>query len=272
MRIAIIGAANQGKSTLINDIIKEWPMYRRSNESYRRVAKEKGLSLNKQVTKESQRIILDCLIDDIQQTKKSDNILFDRCPLDNLVFTLWAHEKGNKEIDAEFVKECIEKVKESLRALDIIFFTPITKVAPVPLEKRENRDVDPEFIAEIDNIFKAIEYQQQRGVSPFFVKDDAPPIIEIFGSPLERIEMVKLYLNTQGDVIDTAASILSPENLDMMQSLIRDQQDASVEETKLKKEKSKILSAKIQDKLDPLDKFDPLAPFDPKKLRNIKPK
>ena len=67
MRIAISGSACQGKTTLVNDFIKNWPSYKKSNESYRKVIKEDKLKINKQVNQESQWKILNCLIDDIQK-------------------------------------------------------------------------------------------------------------------------------------------------------------------------------------------------------------
>ena len=48
MRIAICGTACQGKTTLITDIIKEWPMYSKSKESYRTVIAEEKLKINKE--------------------------------------------------------------------------------------------------------------------------------------------------------------------------------------------------------------------------------
>lgn len=44
MRIAISDSACQGKTTLINDIIKEWPMYKRSAEMYRKIIRKKDCS------------------------------------------------------------------------------------------------------------------------------------------------------------------------------------------------------------------------------------
>ena len=35
MRICVSGTGSQGKSTLINDFIKEWPQYTTPKESYR---------------------------------------------------------------------------------------------------------------------------------------------------------------------------------------------------------------------------------------------
>ena len=112
MRIAICGTACQGKTTLITDIIKEWPMYSKSKESYRTVIAEEKLKINKEVNKDGQRKILNCLIDDLQSTSKDDKILFDRCPLDNLVYSLWSNGKGSSDIDDNFIKECIRVSKK----------------------------------------------------------------------------------------------------------------------------------------------------------------
>lgn len=238
MRIAISGAACQGKTTLINDFIKKWSNYSRSKETYREVVKKENLPLNKEVTKDSQWKVLNCLIDDLQGTNKGDKILFDRCPLDNLVYSMWSFDKTTSDIDKEFIDKCIPLVRESMRHLDIIFFLPITKFSPVKVEKKEGREIDINYIKEIDNIFKAIQRSYHTGASPFFPKDDSPAIIEIFGTPEERIEMIRLYLNDQGDLIGEEQSVLSKENLDMMEAILtaqKKEKDKEEEEIKLRK-------------------------------------
>lgn len=230
MRIAISGTACQGKTTLINDFLKNWPNYCKSKESYRDLVKKEKLPLNKKVTKDSQWKVMNCLIDDLQSTNKEDKIIFDRCPLDNLVYSMWSFEKQAADIDKEFIDKCIPLVCESMRHLDIIFFLPITKVAPVKIEQREGREIDENYNKEIDNIFKAIQRSYYTGKSPFFPKDDSPAIIEIFGSPEERIEMIKLYLNEKGDLTGEEQSVLSKENLDMMEVLLKAQNDVKSKE------------------------------------------
>ena len=136
MRIAISGSACQGKTTLVKDILKNWPSYNRSNESYRKLLKEENIKINKEVDKDGQWKILNCLIDDIQHTEKGDKIIFDRCPLDNLVYSLWAEDKKSSDIDKASIDKCIPLVQESMKAIDIIFFLPITKVAPVKVEEK----------------------------------------------------------------------------------------------------------------------------------------
>ena len=216
--MSISGTACQGKSTLVNDCLKTWPNFKRSDESYRKILKKDNLKINKLVDQESQWRILNCLIDDIQKTDKTDSIIFDRCPLDNLIYSLWAEEKNSSDIDKKFIDKCIPLVQESMKAIDIIFFLPLTKDAPVKIELKENREIDEVYIKEIDNIFKAISYNlMSKGVCPFMAKDDRPPMIEVFGTPEERIEIMKLYINAEGSIIDSdTSSILNPENLNQM--------------------------------------------------------
>jgi hypothetical protein len=245
MRIAISGSACQGKSTLINDIIKKWPMYKRSEESYRKVIREENIPLNEEVTEEGQWRILNCLIDDIQKTSKDDYILFDRCPLDNLVHSLWANGKDSTKVSDEFIKKCIPLVQETMHAIDIIFFTPITRFSPIPVEARETRNINEEFIKEIDNLFKAIERGYTKtGASPFFPTEDRPPIIEIFGSQEERIAMAELYINSTGDAVVEETSVLDDKNLDLIAKLMGDQKDIQKSELEEEKFRTGIIRAK----------------------------
>jgi predicted ATPase len=238
MRIAITGAACQGKSTLVEDFIKKWPGYKRSKESYRTVIKEENLKINKEADSNSQLKILNCLIDDLQVTEKADKIIFDRCPLDNLVYSMWSFEKGCSDIDKDFIDKCIPLVRESMRHLDIVFFIPITKVSPVKIEEKKLRETDKTFIKETDNIFKAIHRSYFTGQSPFFPKDDSPAIIEIFGTPEERIKMIELYLNSEGNLHGEEESVLSKESLDYMETILsanKKAKDKEDEEIRLRK-------------------------------------
>jgi len=230
MRIAIVGSACQGKTTLTNDFIKNWPAYKRSKESYRDLIKKEKIKINKEVDRDGQWKILNSLIDDLQSTEKTDKIIFDRCPLDNLIYSMWSFDKNKSDIDKEFIDKCIPLVRESMRHLDIIFFIPITRVAVVKTEERELREIDKTFIEEIDNIFKAVQRSYYTGKSPFFPKDDSPAIIEIFGNPEERIKMIELYLNKDGELHGEEESVLNSENLDYMETLLKAQKQAKEQE------------------------------------------
>ena len=224
MRIAISGTSNMGKSTVIKDFINEWPSYTTESSSYRDLLKSKKYPHSKNVTKEGQWAILNHMIDEMQKYSKDDNVIFDRCPLDNLIYSLWSCEKTASDIDEEFLSKCIPVVKESMKHLDAIFFIPISKSSPIPIIEDGSRETDSVYIGEIDNIFKAIFhlYQHSFDNNPFLPSDDCPAIIEIFGNPLERIMLLQQYLNVDGAVIgDEGGSILDPENIKDLENLLQ---------------------------------------------------
>ena len=229
MRIAISGTANQGKSTLINDFLANWPMYKIGGNSYRDYIKKNKSPHSKKTNKETQWKYLNLIIDDLQKFNKDDYVIFDRCALDNLVYSLWACDKQVGRIDDKFIEKCIPIVKESYKHLDILFFLPITKAALVPIVENGTRETDETYVKEIDALFKSMmqQYQHNLGRTPFFPADDCPGMIEIFGTPEERIGMVKWYIDVEGDLIggdvNAADNLFNPENISEMEALIASQ-------------------------------------------------
>jgi len=228
MRIAISGTACQGKTTLIKDFLEQWKDYKTPDKTYRDVIKENNLEHSSKTNKKTQLDILNFMIEEQEKYRKDDKVIFDRCPLDNLVYSIWAAEQDDNDIDDKFVKKCIPLVRESFRNLDIIFFTPITKVAPVPVEEDGERDTT--IINEIDNLFKAIHRDHDKNPkTTFFVADDKPAIIEVFGSRRERIEIIKLYLDGEGDYI-APGNIIDEETLEEFEKLKDAWKDVDPEE------------------------------------------
>ena len=90
MKIAIVGTQCNGKSTFIKKFLEIWPMYKQPSKTYRDIISEKKLKLNQKGNEESQRAILDALIDELQYASANDgkDIIFDRCVLDNIVYRL----------------------------------------------------------------------------------------------------------------------------------------------------------------------------------------
>ena len=253
MRIAISGTGNQGKTTLINDFLQEWSNYKTESSTYRDKLVSEKLPHSKEATKDTQWKILNHMIDEMQTFGAEDNIIMDRCPIDNLIYSLWCFEKGVGDIDKEFIDKCIPLVCESMRNLDIIFFIPITKAAPVAIKEDGVRETDEVYIKEIDNIFKMIgaQHHENNGRNPFFPKDDAPGWIEVFGDRQTRIAMIKQYLDADGDLIGgTAESMnelinpLDGESTDevrqQMNELLKDQEKANQFATDLADQKQQI--------------------------------
>tara|TARA_R110000824_G_scaffold31867_16_gene103450 strand:+ start:5426 stop:6253 length:828 start_codon:yes stop_codon:yes gene_type:complete len=253
MRIAISGTGNQGKSTLINDFVQEWPSFKTESSTYRAKLVAEKLPHSKAATKDTQWKILNHMIDEMQTFGSEDNIIMDRCPIDNLIYSLWCFEKGIGDIDKEFIDKCIPLVCESMRNLDIIFFIPITKAAPVAIEEDGVRETDEVYIKEIDNIFKMIgaQHHENNGRNPFFPKDDAPGWIEVFGDRQTRVAMIKQYLDADGDLIggteESMNELINPhdgqstdEARQQMNDLLKDQEKANQFATDLAEQKQQI--------------------------------
>ena len=67
MRIAISGTACQGKTTLVKDFLDLWPSYSTPEKTYRDILKENNLEHSTNTSKDTQRKILDFMIEEQQK-------------------------------------------------------------------------------------------------------------------------------------------------------------------------------------------------------------
>jgi predicted ATPase len=227
MKIAVVGTQCIGKSTYINDFLKKWPMYSTPEKTYRDIIKEKNLKYNENGNEESQKIILDCLIDQTIQYSKKDFVIFDRCILDNLAYTAWLNMDG--KVSDEFFEQSRLIVKECLKLYDILFFLPLTKFSKINLTENELRSVDPAYREEVDSLFKVFQISYNKADGRVFPAEDCPALIEIFGSPEERIALTTMYIQPDGtpfgeeqsfmsDIIQAKPKIHLPENFNLTDS------------------------------------------------------
>lgn len=199
MRIALIGAHNTGKSTLIEDFIKLWPMYKKPEKTYRDIIKEQNLNINKQGDKVSQKAILNALVDEIQLASVSENkhIIFDRCTVDNIAYSLWHYAKETPGFSVEFIIDCKAIAALSLKYLDVIFYLPARQ--EIPITAREGREADPIFREEIDNIFDSLVESYEKNTGAFFPSEDCPAVIRLEGPPDMWIPQMRLYIKDNGN-------------------------------------------------------------------------
>lgn len=207
MKIAVIGTSNIGKSTYIQDFFKKWPVYKMVDSEYRKLLKEKNLPHSKEGNEESQTSILNCLVDEVVKYSKEDFVIFDRCVVDVLAYSTWLHL--NDKVSEKFLDDQRILIRETLKLYDILFFIPITQVAPIKIENNGIRETDPIYREEIDIIFKAFQQSYHKGDGRVFPTKDCPAIIEIFGNPEERIKMTELYLTESGKCYGEDQSLIS---------------------------------------------------------------
>lgn len=209
MRIAFIGTQSVGKSTLIERFLEQWPMYRRPQKTYRDIITEKKLKLNRKGNEKSQKIILDALIDEIQQSSAADEKynVFDRCVIDNIAYSLWLNV--NKKVSDDFIITCKTIAAETLKLYDIVFYLPIHK--DIKVEGKKNRDTDLQYREEVDNIFHALVTSYEKNTGRFFPLSDCPAVITLDSHPLARLDQIKLYLKDDGNMYgEDTPSLITP--------------------------------------------------------------
>jgi predicted ATPase len=208
-KIGIIGTQCVGKTTLIADMKEKWPCFETPSKDYRDLIKKKKLPVNKEATKESQQLIMDSLVDQAMTNFKKKKMIFDRTPIDNLVYSLWLYDKGLGGIDEAFLEKSVKLVRESIKFYSIIFYLPFCEENDVPLTAAPNRDIDPVYRSEIGHLFEGIYKAWEKGGSRFFDTDDCPAFIPIFGSRQERIALMSMYINDKGEFYGESDSLVA---------------------------------------------------------------
>ena len=251
MRIAVSGTANTGKSTLVKNILAVWPNYKTPSKTYRDVIKEKNLPHSSNTSIDTQWDILNFMLDQLQATNKNSNIVFDRCPLDNLAYTLWAHDHEVEGFTKEYVDKAIRLTRESMRHLDLILvlkYDPSIKIVDDNL-----RDTDETFIKEIDDIFDALylQYRMNYEADIFYPKDDSPGVFVLPTDPQKRIDMISDYLTPTGELYSEEESIFNPEKMNELEALVKQQKAALEQEEAEKALFEKFGMAKTTKPVDP---------------------
>jgi len=231
MKIAISGAACTGKTTLLNGFLKKWPMYSTPSTSYRDVILKENLTHSSNTTEYTQLMILDWMMGELKSANKY--LVFDRCPLDNLAYTLQGNQ--NNLISDEVTAATISLVRESLKDLDIIFW--IKRDKNIPIVADGLRDVDPKFLEQSDEIFQDLFHQYCENLESdiFYHKEDVPFICQVEGNLVDdRLAFISEFIDYKGDLIDTETSILDPNNVDLLEQLLGEQKGEMANEAHLK--------------------------------------
>ena len=230
MRIAVSGTTKTGKSCYIEDFLDIWSDYNTPKKSYRDIIEDAENLRAGSTTQETQQKILDYMCDEHKKYTPTSKILFDRCPLDNLAYTLWAYDK--EKVTEKFVDETVESVKEAMRGVDIIFFFPISKTSPIDYKFTPDQAI---FRSEVNNIFRSLFDQwMNNSKCEFFDPRDKPAIIEIFGTRQQRIALTRMYLNDKGDPIDATPTLEQLSEMSDMKKLATEIGEAAEGDTQPK--------------------------------------
>jgi predicted ATPase len=235
MRVSISGAACTGKSTLVEAFKNRWPMYSSPTKTYRDVIKENNLTHSSNSSDETQLMILDFMMGEMKKYPKGSRVVYDRCPWDNLAYTLQGNALNN--ISDTTTAATISFVKESMKDLDIIFwikYNPAIKVVDDGM-----RDTHLAYIMQTDQVFQELfdQYMDNLEQDVFYPSDDCPAIVCIddhFSSIDDRLMFIGEFIDHKGDLIE-GDSLLDPNNLDVMEQMVKDQSREKENEDRINK-------------------------------------
>jgi hypothetical protein len=198
-------------------------MYVTPAKTYRDVIKEEKLKHSSLTTDETQLLILDHMMKTLDEFADIPYIVYDRCPWDNLAYTLYGNSKGT--ISDEVTAATISFTRESMKKLDMIFYLRYDE--NVRIVDDGLRDVDASFLKDTRQIFEDLfdQYMDNMDMDIFYPKDDCPAIITVEGSTVDdRLMFLGEFLDKNGDLIDDeGSSILSPDNLELMEQMMKEQ-------------------------------------------------
>ena len=242
MRIAISGASNSGKTTLINAFLRRWPMYGTPMKSYRELINEHELNHSSKTSEETQLLILDSMMKVQEQYKSSDNVILDRCTWDNLAYTLVANSYD--QVSDEVTAASISFVKESMKNIDIIFWLGYD--SDIKILDNGVRDSNLDYIKEVNGVFAQLyeHYNDNLESDIFYPKEDCPAIIPVEGKTVDdRLFYISQFIDEKGELIEPDSNLFSEENLQILEQMLTDQTKAKSDDQeviKLIKEISKI--------------------------------
>ena len=178
MKIAVMGPQNTGKSTFVGDFLKKYQNYDTPTETYRDVVRDQQLIINQNSSTDSQKAIRDFLFVQIK-TNTKNNIIFDRCVIDNYVYTYVQYEAGM--IAKKFVDETYKIMIDGLEYIDTYIFIPAA--VSVALVNDTLRDTDKGYIDRVNHHFLRILFELAR--------DKHINIKIVSGTRTERIEQIQ---------------------------------------------------------------------------------
>lgn len=186
MRIAVSGTHFIGKSTLIEDFIKKHPQYKCEIEPYYKLQEENSAELSLEPSLDSLVEQLDYSISQINESANTQNIIFDRCPVDFLAYAMCILAQDSIDIHDSEVSDRFVDLKAALNNLDLIIFLPISNENHI-----EYTEENPAFRKAADKYFKKI-YRDD--ICDIFPSYNYPKIIEITGDRIERLKKLEGYL------------------------------------------------------------------------------
>lgn len=175
-----------GKSTLIQDFVEIHPNYITQQEPFYDLDDE--VAVNPELPSfEFAHKQLQISLHQIAENAHQPNIIFDRCPVDFLVYAMCVLEGEGIDLEETEIAEQFVDIKRLIATLDLIAFIPIA-----PNNTITYSDDFPELRVKADAFFKEIFRDDRYSLFPNY---NQPRIIEVTGNRNERVKQMASYLS-----------------------------------------------------------------------------
>ncbi|RDI07016.1 ATP-binding protein [Flavobacterium sp. AG291] len=169
MKIAITGAHGVGKTTLAEKLLEHLPVYDLRPEPYYEL-QELGYEFSETPNTDDFAEQLNYSIKQI--TASSDNVIFDRCPVDIMAYL----EALN---GIHYINTMYDKAESAMEDIDLIIFVPIEEPDIITYQKSDY----PELRDAVNEILKESVY------------DFGIEVIEVKGSLDQRVRQVRAKIS-----------------------------------------------------------------------------
>ena len=190
MRIGITGTIQEDTQEFIQKFLEIWPNYKKDIG---------GFVIADELDAKKSYDLLNTRIDKSMEYRQTQNVLHTRTTIDSLAEIFLATARETKGFDELLIQKSIQLAKQSMNFYDVLFYLPI-------IEKNETDE------NALDNFYSVILESYSTGknwIFPFDGVGGSPPMIEIFGSTEEKIEMLKLYINKDGQPFTAEDSLIN---------------------------------------------------------------
>ncbi|TMJ22343.1 MAG: hypothetical protein E6G95_20905 [Alphaproteobacteria bacterium] len=191
MRIAVSGTHSVGKSTLVADIHSQFGEFIHEEEPYRALRDVYPIKFGRDSTRYCNGIQCFYSVSRVQQYRSSqDHVIFDRCPVDYIAYSIYTAHHRQTDLDMAFVESLVRPVRDSLKFLDLVVFVPMSREHPMHLEDDGIRPIDKEYRRAVDREFKRL---YRDGLYDLLC-GQGPQLVEVNGSREARIDQLRPFL------------------------------------------------------------------------------
>jgi predicted ATPase len=172
MRIAVSGTHGVGKSTLIDEFLRQHPEFVHEPEPYTVMVEELGEEFSAEPCVEDFRRQFEFNIERLQQHAPGENVIYERCPVD---FLAYIHALEPRSAEA-----LIDQASEALQHLDLIVY--------LPFDETSSGDEYPKLQRAVDHTLSSIFREDQFGI----MSSTTTIVAEVEGATDQRLRTLEL--------------------------------------------------------------------------------